>query len=223
MHQARHPQALLAHARSTTCRSIPITARRCACACRRSSATRARNGSRGSSSSGTLPHLLRARRLLGRPGIRMVRGNLRTASAIALALACGSMQPSRASDDRQFFPPPAGSVVERRLVAFNGEGVADRWPAVLSKKRVGSDSGRDFYQWYLSIYELRRDAYRLSYESPGNGGPLSQRDEGIERCEDVVSNPGRIAGWGRHAHACAGCRSSSCRRTKPVPIAAARR
>ena len=104
----------------------------------------------------------------------MVRGNLRTASAIALALACGSMQPSRASDDRQFFPPPAGSVVERRLVAFNGEGVADRWPVVLSKKRVGSDSGRDFYQWYLSIYELRRGAYRLRYESPGNGGPLSR-------------------------------------------------
>ena len=98
--------------------------------------------------------------------------------SIALTLACALAVPTRASDERQFFPSPAGSVVERQLVAFNGEGIADRWPAVLSKRRVGSDSGRDFYQWYLSIYQLRRGAYRLRYESPGNGAPLSRVTQG---------------------------------------------
>lgn len=71
-------------------------------------------------------------------------------------------------------PAPPGSVVERQLVAFNGEGIANRWAALASKRLVGSGNGRDFYQWYLSIYALRRGAYRLTYESPGNGGPLSR-------------------------------------------------
>ncbi len=42
------------------------------------------------------------------------------------------------------------------------------------QKFLGSDKGRNLYQWYLSIYALRRGAYRLRYQSPGNGGPLSR-------------------------------------------------
>jgi hypothetical protein len=74
----------------------------------------------------------------------------------------------------QFLPPPSGTIVDRQLVAFNGEGISDRWPVLVSKELVGSGNGRDFYQWHLSIYALRRGAYRLRYESPANGGPLSR-------------------------------------------------
>ena len=59
-------------------------------------------------------------------------------------------------------------------VDFTGTGASDQWRAVISKKLLGSEKGRNFYQWYLSIYALRRGAYRLRYQSPGNGGPLSR-------------------------------------------------
>jgi hypothetical protein len=68
-------------------------------------------------------------------------------------------------------------VVESETVAFNGENASDRWRAVVSRKLLGSGAGRDFYQWYLSIYALRRGAYRLRYQSPGNGGPLSRVEQ----------------------------------------------
>ncbi len=63
--------------------------------------------------------------------------------------------------------------MESRYVDFNGTGASDEWRAVVSKKLLGSANGRDFYQWYLLIYHLRRGAYRLRYGSPANGGPLS--------------------------------------------------
>ncbi len=43
-----------------------------------------------------------------------------------------------------------------------------------SKKLVGSGNGREFYQWYLSIYAPRAGAYRIRYQSPRNGGPLER-------------------------------------------------
>jgi hypothetical protein len=73
-----------------------------------------------------------------------------------------------------WMPPAPGTTVQTQYVAFNGESAADRWPVVVSKKLVGSNGSQQFYQWYLSIYQLRRGAYRLRYESPGNGGPLSR-------------------------------------------------
>ena len=99
----------------------------------------------------------------------MVRGNL----TAALLFCCGAAV-AGAPPGRDFFPPPPGAVVDRQLVAFNGEGIADRWPVILSKKQVGTGNGHDFFQWYVSFYQLRRGAYRLRYESPGNGGPLSR-------------------------------------------------
>ena len=71
-------------------------------------------------------------------------------------------------------PPPPGNVVQSQKVAFNGESAANQWRAIVSKERVGSGSGQDFYQWHLSIYALQRGAYRLRYQSPRNGGPLSR-------------------------------------------------
>ncbi|MBV9718654.1 MAG: hypothetical protein JOZ77_05000 [Candidatus Eremiobacteraeota bacterium] len=91
------------------------------------------------------------------------------ATFCAALAASAQMAPARA-----FVPAPPGAIVERQLVGFNSEGIADRWPVLLSKKLVGSAAGRRFYQWYLSIYAPKRGAYRLRYESPGNGGPLSR-------------------------------------------------
>lgn len=91
----------------------------------------------------------------------------------AIATFCGTAAaPAHASEE--LVPSPPGNVVRIKNVAFNGGGPNERWRAVVSKKLVGSGYGRDFYQWYLSIYALRRGAYRLRYESPGNGGPLSR-------------------------------------------------
>ena len=55
LHEAAHPQTLLA-LDSTTSRSTPITAPRCACASRRNSATRARSGFAVSSSPHSFDH-----------------------------------------------------------------------------------------------------------------------------------------------------------------------
>ena len=98
----------------------------------------------------------------------------KTAAPVVLSLSCivAALAPAPASDE--FVPPLPGSVVQSRYVAFNGEGTNDRWRAVAGKKLVGSGNGRDFYQWYLSIYAWRRGAYRLRYQSPDNGGPLTR-------------------------------------------------
>ena len=103
--------------------------------------------------------------------------NVRAAVAIAVAICCGVPAIAQSVASRQFSPPPPGTVVDRQLVAFNGEGIADRWPAVVSKEFVGSDGGRKFYQWYVSIYRLRQGAYRLNYQTPRNGGPLARVEQ----------------------------------------------
>ncbi|HEY6449797.1 MAG TPA: hypothetical protein VIX60_03865 [Candidatus Cybelea sp.] len=92
-------------------------------------------------------------------------------AATTLALSCALATLACAE---QFVPPRPGSVVASRHVDFTGTGASGQWRAVVSKKLLGSDKGRNFYQWYLSIYALRRGAYRLRYQSPGNGGPLSR-------------------------------------------------
>jgi hypothetical protein len=96
------------------------------------------------------------------------------ASAVLICVAAASAQTSPAAD---LVPPPPGSVVQNQAVAFNGESAKNRWHAVVSKKRVGSGNGTSFYQWYLSIYGLQRGAYRLRYQSPRNGGPLSHVEQ----------------------------------------------
>ncbi len=81
--------------------------------------------------------------------------------------------PAAAQTTLTFVPVAPGRVVARQLVALDGL-AHDRWQAVASKKLVGSGNGRDFYQWYLSIYAPRAGAYRIRYQSPRNGGPLER-------------------------------------------------
>jgi hypothetical protein len=63
--------------------------------------------------------------------------------------------------------------VQNQRVFLTGDGNFAIWRAVLSKAPVGSNGATKFYQWHLSIYAMRRGAFRLRYESPKNGGPLS--------------------------------------------------
>ncbi len=95
-------------------------------------------------------------------------------ASTTLALSWVVATLARALAGEQFVPPQPGSVVQSRYVDFTGTGASDQWRALISKKLLGSEKGRDFYQWYLSIYAFRRGAYRLRYQSPGNGGPLSR-------------------------------------------------
>jgi hypothetical protein len=72
-----------------------------------------------------------------------------------------------------FVPQPPGSVAQNERVAFSGSGNIE-WRAIVSKERVGEANDRSFYQWFLSFYMLDRGVYRLRYQSPRNGGPLSR-------------------------------------------------
>ncbi|MGA9945793.1 MAG: hypothetical protein WBE79_14715 [Candidatus Cybelea sp.] len=96
------------------------------------------------------------------------------AAAVLIGVAAASAQTPPAAG---LVPPPPGSVVQNQAVAFNGESAKNQWHAVVSKKRVGSGNGTNFYQWYLSLYGLQRGAYRLRYQSPRNGGPLSHVEQ----------------------------------------------
>jgi hypothetical protein len=100
-----------------------------------------------------------------------------TTAAAAAALLCAVAASAQTSATAGFVPPPPGSVVQNQTVAFNGENAKNAWHAVISKRLVGSGNGTNFYQWYLSIYGLQRGAYRLRYQSPRNGGPLSHVEQ----------------------------------------------
>ena len=95
------------------------------------------------------------------------------ASNVALAGVLFCAASLFADANPQFVPAPPGDAVDSKVAYLSGDGNQAQWKAVISKKLLGSSDGRDFYQWYLSIYALRRGAYRLRYQSPGNGGPLS--------------------------------------------------
>ncbi len=86
----------------------------------------------------------------------------------ALASGAGALAQSQAA----FAPPVPGTIVQNQIAYLTGANPDGQWRAVASKKLVGTGSGQSFYQWYLSIYALRRGAYRLRYQSPRNGGPL---------------------------------------------------
>ena len=63
--------------------------------------------------------------------------------------------------------------MQQSSVAFGGEHPTVQWRAIVSKQLVGTGNGQRFYQWFLSIYGPRQGAYRLRYQSPKSGGPLS--------------------------------------------------
>lgn len=75
-------------------------------------------------------------------------------------------------------PSPPGTIVQSVFVYFNDAAPNARWRAVASKKPLGKSHGRLFYQWYLSFYGSRQQAYRLRYQSPTAGGPLARVVQG---------------------------------------------
>ena len=99
-----------------------------------------------------------------------------TLAAVLGVLAYAVATPAQGSKN-SLVPPPPGSVVQTCLVHLSGDAMNGQWEAIVSKKLVGSANGQSFYQWYLSIYSLRANAYRLRYQSPRNGGPLSHVEQ----------------------------------------------
>lgn len=73
-----------------------------------------------------------------------------------------------------YLPVPPGSVVASQVVYLAGESMHSQWRAVVSKARLGAAFGQTRYQWYLSIYQIGMTTYRLRYQSPRDGGPLSR-------------------------------------------------
>jgi hypothetical protein len=73
-----------------------------------------------------------------------------------------------------YAPPPPGTVVQNQLVYLAGQAMHSQWRAIASKKQVGRSGSTVFNQWYLSIYSINNTTYRLKYQSPSNGGPLSR-------------------------------------------------
>ncbi|MGA7355513.1 MAG: hypothetical protein WA431_11290 [Candidatus Cybelea sp.] len=96
------------------------------------------------------------------------------AVATAALLICAAAFRPQQSPTSGFVPSPPGSVVQNERVDFNGNGASMEWRAIVSKQRVGASNNRGFYQWHLSFYMLERGVYRLRYESPRNGGPLTR-------------------------------------------------
>jgi hypothetical protein len=105
--------------------------------------------------------------------------NLRGLSLAACVAAALVMLPAGAQEPavHSFSPPPPGTVAASQLVYLAGEAMHSQWRAVASKKLVGSASGTSFYQWYLSLYAIDGSTYRLKYQSPANGGPLSKVEQ----------------------------------------------
>lgn len=102
-------------------------------------------------------------------------GRFRSLTALAL-LACLPFAVAAAADEPAnytFSPAPPGTIVQNQLVYLAGEAMHSQWRAVASKKLAGAAGGANFYQWYLSIYAIDGTTYRLKYQSPAKGGPLT--------------------------------------------------
>lgn len=91
----------------------------------------------------------------------------------ALSLLVATAAVAR-GDAPALVPAPPGSVTQSQPLYLTGGPEHAIWRAVASKELVGTAGGTKFYQWYLSIYSLRRGALRLRYQSPRNGGPLAR-------------------------------------------------
>jgi hypothetical protein len=71
-------------------------------------------------------------------------------------------------------PAPPGIVVQSTRVYLAGEAMHSQWRAILSKAPVGKGNGQTFYQWYLSLYAIDGNTYRLKYQSPRDGIPFTR-------------------------------------------------
>ena len=94
-------------------------------------------------------------------------------AALLLVVPAGAQEPS-ATPHYLFEPAPPGTIMQAQFVDLAGEVMHGQWQAVLSRKQVGNENGQSFYQWYLTIYAVSGSVFRVRYQSPGNGGPLSR-------------------------------------------------
>jgi hypothetical protein len=97
-------------------------------------------------------------------------------SAALFALAASLCLPVMAEEPPHptFSPPAPGSVMQSQVVYLAGQAMHSQWRAVISKRVAGKSSSTTSYQWYLSIYAIDDTTYRLRYQSPRDGGPLSK-------------------------------------------------
>jgi hypothetical protein len=90
-------------------------------------------------------------------------------AVLVLAVRAVAEEPSSFT----FAPAPPGTIVQSQLLYLAGDAMHSQWRAVASKKLLGKANGTSFYQWYLSVYAIDGTTYRLKYQSPRDGGPLS--------------------------------------------------
>jgi hypothetical protein len=93
--------------------------------------------------------------------------------ALSLIVLAWSTAPVHAAEPPHytFSPKPPGEILQSILFYPEGEGTQSQWRAVESRVHLARSS----YQWYLSIYRIdyATATYKLVYQSPRNGGPLS--------------------------------------------------
>lgn len=101
---------------------------------------------------------------------------LRSLAAAAALAVLASAVPAAADEPQNFTydPKPPGQLVDSQIVYLAGESMHSQWRAVTSKKLLGTSGGTNVYQWYLSIYAIEDTTYKLFYQSPAGGGPLSR-------------------------------------------------
>jgi hypothetical protein len=98
-------------------------------------------------------------------------------AALLLVVPARAQEPaatSSAATHYLFATAPPGTIMQTEVVDLAGQVMHGQWRAVLSRKQVGTQNGQSVYQWYLSIYAVDGTVYRVRYQSPGNGGPLSR-------------------------------------------------
>jgi hypothetical protein len=103
-----------------------------------------------------------------------MRRLLTTAALFALAALLCLPAPAEEPQHVTFSPPAPGSVVQSQVVYLAGQAMHSQWRGVISKRVIGKGSGLTFYQWYLSVYAIDDTTYRLKYQSPRDGGPMSK-------------------------------------------------
>lgn len=103
-----------------------------------------------------------------------MRRFLTTAALFALGASLCLPAPAEEPQHVTFSPPAPGSVVQSKVVYLTGQAMHSQWRGVVSKRVAGKGSGMTFYQWYLSVYAIDDTTYRLKYQSPQDGGPLSK-------------------------------------------------
>jgi hypothetical protein len=103
-----------------------------------------------------------------------MRRFLTSAALFALAASLCLPAPAEEPPHVTFSPLAPGSVVQSQVVYLAGQAMHSQSRGVISKRAVGKGSGMTFYQWYLSVYAIDDATYRLKYQSPRDGGPLSK-------------------------------------------------